>query len=385
MDAFFASVEQHTHPELRGRPVIVGSGPHERGVVSTCSYEARKFGVRSAMPSRTAYALCPQAVFVRPNMRLYEETSQKVFGIFERFTPLVEAVSIDEAFLDATGALHLFGGGESAAMRIAEGIRSAVRAECGVTCSVGIAPNRLLAKIGSELNKPDGVTVMPSEPVAIAEFLAQKPVRILWGVGGHVEEALSTYGLHTCGDIQKLPLDQLTTILGSHIAAESLQDFAFGRDTSEVVPDPPEEKSVSREHTFAEDETKRETVRAELLKLVADVGRRFRTSERWARTARLKLRDANFHTVSRQAQFERPARDDVTFREKALELFDGAIRPSKTLSRPIRLIGFGVSNIQNAPDDGMPSLFPDPADERRRKLERLSDALDSLRNRGLEV
>ena len=389
MDAFFASVELLHHPEWRGKPVIVGSGPHERGVVSTCSYEARRFGVHSAMPSRTAYEKCPQAIFVRPHMDWYSDVSDKVFEIFEHYTPYVEGVSIDEAFLDITGSLHLYGDegldaaprtGETsqlAARRLGEALRKEIREACGVTCSVGIAPNRLLAKIGSEQHKPDGLTLMPFEPGEIAAFLAPKPIGILWGIGKKTEALLRPYGLTTCGDLQRTPLAQLETILGSGAAAATLQDYAFGRSDDRVYWEPGEEKSVSREHTFDEDEGDRDVIRAKLLELVADVGHRFRRSERWARTAKLKLRDAAFNTITRQIPFDAPARDDISFREKALALFD---REKIGL---VRLVGFGVTNIQDTPDVDGPSLFAAPEDERRKKRERLSDALDVLRERGL--
>ena len=392
MDAFFASVELLHHPEWRGKPVIVGSGPHERGVVSTCSYEARKFGVHSAMPSRTAYEKCPHAIFVRPHMELYEEVSAKAFEVFSHYTPYVEGVSIDEAFLDISGTLHLYRGGEtppphkhdssrggavSAAQALGEALRKEIREVCGVTCSVGIAPNRLLAKIGSEQHKPDGLTLMPFEPDAIAAFLKPKPIGILWGIGKHTEELLRPYNITVCGDLQRLPVNQLATILGSKDAAESLQDYAFGRSDDTVYWEPEEEKSVSREHTFDEDESDRRKVRAKLVELVGEVGRRLRTEERWARTARIKIRDYAFNTITRQTSFAAPARDDISFREKALELFD-----RETIGS-VRLIGFGVTNIQPTPDAFGPSLFPSPEDERRRKRERLSAALDNLRDRGM--
>ena len=379
MDAFFASVELLHHPEWRGKPVIVGSGPHERGVVSTCSYEARRFGVRSAMPSRTAYEKCPHAIFVRPHMELYEEVSQKAFEVFGHYTPYVEGVSIDEAFLDITGSLHLYSGDRNVAAVLGEALRREIRETCGVTCSVGIAPNRLLAKIGPEQLKPDGLTMMPFEPNEIAAFLKPKPIGILWGIGKHTEELLRPYNITTCGDLQRLPLAQLATILGSDSAAETLQDYAFGRSDDTVYWEPEEEKSVSREHTFDEDELDRRKVRAKLIELVGEVGRRFRTEERWARTARIKIRDFGFNTITRQTSFDSPARDDITFREKALELFD------KETIGSVRLIGFGVTNIQNSPDANGPSLFPSPEDERRQKRERLSAALDALHNRGLSV
>ena len=373
MDAFFASVELLHHPEWRGKPVIVGSGPHERGVVSTCSYEARKFGVHSAMPSRTAYERCPHAIFVRPNMHLYQEVSDKVFEIFGHYTPFVEGVSIDEAFLDISGTIHLYG----SARALGEALRREIRETCGVTCSVGIAPNRLLAKIGSELNKPDGLTLMPFEPDEIDRFLAPRPLGILWGIGKKTAAALRPYGLNTCGDLQRTPAARLEKILGSRSAAESLKDQALGRASDVVNYEPADEKSVSREHTFDEDTSDREEIRAKLLELVEEVGHRFRAVPRWARTARIKLRDAAFNTITRQAAFDLPARDDITFREKALALFDREPITS------VRLVGFGVTNFQDTPDDLGPTLFPTPEDGRRQKRERLSAALDALRDRGL--
>ena len=392
MDAFFASVELLHHPEWRGKPVIVGSGPRERGVVSTCSYEARRFGVHSAMPSRTAYEKCPHAIFVRPHMELYEEVSAKAFEVFSHYTPYVESVSIDEAFLDISGTLHLYRGGEtppphkhdsarggavSAAQVLGDALRKEIRETCGVTCSVGIAPNRLLAKIGSEQHKPDGLTIMPFEPDRIAAFLKPKPIGILWGIGKRTEDVLRPYNITSCGDLQKLPVGQLATILRSKDAAESLHDHAFGISDDTVYWEPEDEKSVSREYTFDKDESDRRKIREKLIELVGEVGRRFRTEERWARTARIKIRDYGFNTITRQTSFDAPARDDITFREKALALFD-----RETIGS-VRLIGFGVTNIQDAPDTDGPSLFPSPNDERRLKRERLSAALDNLRDRGL--
>lgn len=379
MDAFFASAELTRHPEWRGRPVIVGSGPHERGVVSTCSYEARKFGVHSAMPSRTAYQLCPQAIFTPPDMRFYHSLSEKSFEVFSHYSPYVEGVSCDEAFLDITGTVHLHGTPE----RLGEALRAEIRATCGVTCSVGIAPNRLLAKIGSEQRKPDGLTMMPFDPEAIAAFLAPKPVGILWGVGRKTVEALRPYGIVTCRDVQRLGVAGLAPIVGT-AAAETLAAHAFGRASDRVARDEEAEKSVSREHTFDEDASDREEVRRRLLDLVAEVGHRFRRETRWARTARLKFRDADFTTFTRQLPFEHPARDDFAFRSAACALFDRAW-PADGKARSVRLIGFGVTQFQSHPDDAAPSLFADPSDERREKRERLSRAIDLLRDRGLSL
>ena len=380
MDAFFASVELLSHPEWRGRPLVVGSGPHERGVVSTCSYEARKYGVHSAMPSRTAYQLCPHAIFVRPHMDAYQEVSDRAFEVFSHYTPYVEGVSVDEAFMDITGSLHLHGGRGASplerARALGEALRDEVRRECGVTCSVGIAPNRLLAKIGSEQRKPDGLTVMPFEPDEIAAFLRDKPIGILWGAGKKTVEALKPYGIATCGDLQRLGR-------GNALVSDGLVDMAFGMSDERVYWEPAEEKSVSREHTFDEDVDDRATVREALVSLVSEVGRRFRRETRWARTARLKLRDADFDTITRQMPFAHPARDDISFRKAALELFDKAwpVRRPKS----VRLVGFGVANLQDSPGDDAPSLFADPEDEAREKRERLSEALDALRDKGISL
>ena len=372
MDAFFAAIEQRDHPEWRGKPVIVGAGPHERGVVSTCSYEARKYGVRSAMPSRTAFAKCPHGIFVPPRMHVYQEVSDVAFEVFARFSPFVEGVSVDEAFLDVTGSAHLFGGMKP----LAEKLRAEIQAACGVTCSVGLAPNRLLAKIASEQNKPDGLFIMPFDEAGIRAFLAPHSVKILWGVGGKTAALLDRYGYHTCADLQNADPRFLTRLLGD-AAAESIRNHAFGIDDSGVAHEPAEEKSVSREHTFPEDERDRETVRATLLELVEEVGRRFRREERWARTAKIKLRDGLFNTLTRQASFARPARDDISFRHLMLELFDREWPPGTR--RTVRLVGFGVTNFTDAPPTEEADLFGvSPEAEKLKKRERLAAALDAI-------
>ena len=383
MDAFFASVEQRDHPEWRGKPVIVGAGPHERGVVSTCSYEARRFGVHSAMPSRTAFQRCPHGIFVKPRMHAYAETSAKAFEAFGHYTPYVEGVSIDEAFLDITGSIHLFGN----RVTLAEKLRAEVKAACGVTCSVGLGPNRLLAKIASEQRKPDGLFEMPFDPDGIRNFLAPRPIGILWGVGRKTNELLAKYGFKTCGDLQRADPSFLARLIGE-AAAESIRAHAFGIADDTVYTESAAEKSVSREHTFSEDESDRATVRQTLLDLVEEVGRRFRGEERWARTAKLKLRDAAFNTHTRQAHFDLAARDDMTFRHKALELFDEewpevSVLPSgrqnTAAKRSVRLIGFGVTDIVDSPEDPEPTLFgPDPRIAERLKRERLAAALDAI-------
>ena len=376
MDAFFASVEQRDHPEWRGKPVIVGAGPHERGVVSTCSYEARRYGVHSAMPSRTAYALCPNGIFVTPRMHAYQEVSDVAFEVFSHYSPFVEGVSVDEAFLDVTGTVHLFGDMRT----LAERLRAEIKTACGVTCSVGLAPNRLLAKIASEQNKPDGLFIMPFKEDAIRAFLAPQPVKILWGVGKKTADVLIRYGYRTCGDIQNADPRFLTRLLGD-AAAESIRNHAFGIDHSPFPSEEAEEKSVSREHTFAEDESDRETVRQTLLQLVEEVGRRFRRQERWARTGKIKLRDAAFNTLTRQAHFELAARDDITFRHLMLELFNREWPPGAR--RAVRLAGFGVTGFTDNPSAEQGDLFASSSlSDLMRKRERLSEALDAIHRRG---
>ncbi len=371
MDAFFAAVEQRDHPEWKGCPVIVGAGPHERGVVSTCSYEARKFGVHSAMPSRTAYERCPHGIFVKPRMHVYQEVSNQVFEILGHYSPFVEAVSVDEAFLDISGTVHLFGDVRT----LGERLRAEVCEVCRLTCSVGIAPNRLLAKIGSEEAKPDGFYVMPFAPDEIKAWLAPRPVKILWGVGKKTNELLQKYGFRTCGDLQTADPRFLNRVLGD-AAATSIRAHACGIDSSTVAYEDEEEKSVSREHTFGADERDREVVRARLLELITDVGRRVRTQPRWARTAKIKLRDAMFNTTTRQARFELPACDDMTFRHLALDLFDREWPPETR--RAVRLVGFGVTDFTETREDPEPSLFPSPLAGQMAKREKLAAVLDRL-------
>jgi len=348
--------------------VIVGAGAHERGVVSTCSYEARVFGVRSAMPSREAYQRCPQAVFLPPDMPRYAAVSRQVFAIFERFTPLVEPVSIDEAFLDVTGSQRLFGEPEA----IAASIRTAVHAETGLTASVGVAGNKFLAKLASESHKPDGLTVVPRERAAVLAFLAPLPVGRLWGVGKVTCELLERHNYRVIGDLQRASEASLGAIIGHHSAGHLLR-LAFGEDERDVETDF-EEKSISREHTFAVDCRDPETLRAMLRDLADDVGRRLREAGKFAGVGRLRLRWADFQTLTRQRAFPVPVCDDFTLRRLALELFEAEPR-----IQPVRLIGFGVSALAVERHEQL-SLFEDPADRRDRD-EKLCHTVDRLRDK----
>ncbi len=368
MDAFFAAVEQHDHPELRGRPVIVGAPPDQRGVVSTCSYEARVFGVRSAMPSREAYRRCPQGVFLAPNMARYAEVSRQVLVIFERFTPVIEPVSIDEAFLDVTGARRLFGDGEA----IARQIRAAVRAETGLTASVGVAPNKFLAKLASELGKPDGLTVVPRDREGIASLLAPLSVGRLWGVGHVLQGTLEGLGFKTIGDLQRAVGRSLASQIGGH-TADHLLKLAFGEDPRELAL-ATEEQSISREHTFPRDVRDPAQVRRVLSDLVEDVGSRLRADGRFAGLGRLKLRWADFRTLTRQRPLVPPCCDDHSLRTVAHALFD-----AEPQVQPVRLVGFGVAGLVVERSEQL-LLFDDAAPARDRH-EALSRAVDGIRRK----
>lgn len=367
MDAFFAAVEQRDRPTLRGQPVVVGSPPDQRGVVAAASYEARRYGIHSAMPSREAGRRCPHAVFLPPNFKRYSAVSKQVLAIFEHFTPLVEPVSVDEAFLDVTGAQRLFGHGPA----IASKIKQAVHAETDLTVSVGVAPNKFLAKLASDLHKPDGLTIVPSDPAAIRAFLAPLPVGKIWGVGKVSEQILARAGLYHIADLQHATLAHLVRLLGKDAAAH-LHALAHGEDARPVEPTW-DEKSISREHTFLDDVREPMLIERTLVDLAEDVGRRLRKTGKYAGLARLKLRWKNFQTITRQVPLVPPRCDDFRLRAVALELL-----AAQTVTQPVRLIGFGVGQLafQSA---GQLNLFESSSTPRR--TEALSRAVDEIRRR----
>lgn len=368
MDAFFASVEQHDNPELRGKPVVVGAAGDQRGVVAAASYEAREFGVHSAMPSREAARRCPQAIFVPPNGKRYSQVSRQIFGIFERFTPLVEPLSVDEAFLDVTGSESLFGSG----VEIAEQIRAAIYTETGLTASVGVAPNKFLAKLASDMDKPDGVTVVPIERQAIVEFLAPLPVGRIWGVGAVMQQQLEDVGIRTVGDLQQMTQLALARLVGEH-AAERLKHLAHGEDAREIVTEH-EEKSISKEHTFPKDVENVKELESVLLSLVDEVGSRLRAKERYAGVIRLKLRWQGFRTITRQRQLRPPCCDAFSLRRAAMAIFN-----DEPINQPVRLIGIGVSGLCDRPAEQL-GLFDDSVQERE-KREHLSRSVDALQEK----
>ncbi len=367
MDAFYAAIEQRDHPDYRGKPVVVGAPPGQRGVVATASYEARTFGIHSAMPSRDAGRRCPSAIFLPPDMPRYKAVSDQVFAIFERYTPFVEGLSIDEAFLDVTGSLRLFGGGEEIARRI----RNDIRSELSLTCSIGVAPNKFLAKLGSEYRKPDGLTVLPFDRPGIIAFLRPLPVTRLWGVGKVTRQAFDRAALHTIGDLQDAPPALLESVVGPHGAAH-LRRLAFGDDPREIELDV-REKSISREHTFLRDERARHLLDNTLFELVEDVARRLRADGRLAATGRLKVRWKDFTTLTRQRAFPRPTRIEEDLQAMAAALFKEI-----PLEQPVRLIGFGVADLVEADASRQLDLFDLPVETRARR-EQLERTLDRIR------
>ncbi|OJF09942.1 DNA polymerase IV [Couchioplanes caeruleus] len=334
MDAFFASVEVRRRPELRGRPVVVG-GAGPRGVVSSASYEARRFGVRSAMPGMRARALCPQAVFLPPDFSAYSAASEAVMRIFRDVTPLVEPLSLDEAFLDVAGAQRLLG----RPAEIARSIRRRVFAEQRLTCSVGVAPSKFVAKLGSTRAKPDGMMVVPSGQVL--EFLHPLPVGALWGVGEKAAAHLHRLGLMTVGDLARAPVRMLRGALGEASAAH-LHELSWGRDPRRVVAEH-EEKSIGAELTYDIDVTDPTTIRRSLLALSDKVGARLRASGNVGRTVSIKIRLADFRTVSRSRTMRTTTDVAREIFEISWALFE-ALRPAE----PIRLVGVRVEGLAAA-------------------------------------
>jgi DNA polymerase IV len=361
LDAFFAAVEQRDRPGLRGKPVIVGGGgPNQRGVVSTASYEARAFGVHSAMPLREAGRLCPHGVFLPVDGTKYQGVSRQVMAVLRRFTPLVEPVSIDEAFLDVTASRRMFGEGEA----IGGQIKEAIRSEVDLTISVGVATTKLVAKIASDLRKPDGLVVV--EPGTEAEFLAPLSISRLWGVGAKSAAALSEYGVRTIGDLAALPDDLLVRRFGKHGA--SLGSRARGMD-DDPVGDRDAAKSIGHEHTFDVDTSDREVIERTLLAMSEGVAARLRDSGVRASTITVKIRDTTFRTITRQRTLAAPT-----------DLTEPIFRTALDLARPevrglrIRLLGVTASGLDE-PDQFV--LFA--ADEPRRR--RVVEAADEVRHR----
>ncbi|MFB2582185.1 DNA polymerase IV [Herbiconiux sp. P15] len=347
MDAFFASVELLSRPELRGKPVIVG-GNSGRGVVTSATYEARAYGVHSAMPMGAALRLCPKAVVITPHMEKYRDASRQVMALFREVTPLVEPLSIDEAFLDVRGARRLLGESDV----IAQNLRARVLAETGLPCSVGVAATKFMAKLASGRAKPDGMLVIrPSEVLA---YLHPLPVRALWGVGAKTAEQLERFGMRTVGDIAATPLESLVRTVGE-ASGTRLHELAHGIDTREVVT-VSQEKSVGHERTFDVDERVPEVLRRELLHQSNRVAVRLRAAGLVGRTVSLKLRFSDFTTISRSRTLAEPTDLGRRIYDEVTAIYDAAAKKGEA----IRLIGVRVEQLSDA--DGalhQPALWAD--------------------------
>jgi len=362
LDAFFASVEQRDDPSLRGRPVLVG-GRSRRGVVAAASYEARRFGARSAMPMGEALRRCPDAVVVSPHMSRYAEASADVFGIFRRFTPLVEGLSLDEAFLDVTGSRALFGDGPAIARRIKDAVRDEVR----LVVSAGVAPCKFVAKLASDLGKPDGLLVV--DEAAVCETLAPLPIERMWGVGDKTAPRMHRLGLRTFADLQRADPEQLAGLLGEwgrHICA-----FARGIDPRPVQPDGAAH-SVGAEQTYEEDLVERRAIERKLLGQAERVAERMRAAEVCARTVVVKLKEHDFRLHTRRRTRPDPFADTDTIYETARELLDRFTLEG----RRFRLTGVSATDLLPGPPP--PLLWPDPVQSRR---ERLQDATSAIHER----
>ncbi len=362
MDAFYASVEQLDNPDLIGKAVIVGGDPKQRGVVSAASYEARKFGVHSAMPMSQAIRLCPNAIVLPVRMKRYAELSQQIHAIFQQFTPEIEPISLDEAFLDVTGSLRLFGSAE----KIGRDIKYQVKEQLGLVASVGIASNKFLAKLASDLNKPDGFVVITEENKQ--EILDPLPVSRIWGIGKVTEKALKSKGINTIKELRETQPEILRSIFGeqtSHVLR-----LAQGVDNREVESSR-ESKSISSEQTFATDITDKNILLDVLLNQVENVAQRLRLNDLEAKTITLKLRYADFRTITRSSTLDLATNITKTLWQEAKEVF---LKWHKKSAGALRLLGFGASGLQKA-GSGQHQLFSEPDLEKQKRLDKAFDAI----------
>lgn len=364
MNAFFASVEQRADPALRGRPMAV-IGSKERGVILSPSYEARACGVKTGMMYWEARRRCPEIILVPADSAKYSHACERLIEIWKDFTPLVELFSIDEAFLDVTGCEALFGD----PVRIAVAIKERTWAETGLTCSVGVAPNKLLAKLGSDMQKPDGLVLIAPDDVAAA--LEDLPVKEICGIGPNLTQSLAAMGIQTCGELGRTPLGKLTARFG--IIGERLRDMGLGIDDDPVVTleaqEREEAKSMGHSMTLDEDCADTAMIGRHILQLSEKVGRRLRRGSYCGRTVCLSLRYADFHTFTKQKQLRRAVSHGLDIYAASLSIFR-----SIRLQQPVRLVGVSVSNLER--DITQIPLF---ADERKRKF--IAEAMDSVNDR----
>lgn len=365
MDAFYAAVELRDDPRLVGKPVVVGGSPTGRGVVSAASYEARKYGIHSAMPAAQAVRLCPKAVFIKPRMDHYASISKQIREIFFRYTSLVEPLSLDEAFLDVTGCEKLFGDGPS----IGKQIKRVIADELRLVASVGVAPNKYLAKVASDLDKPDGFVIV--EPDQIESFLYPLAISRVWGVGPQTAKKFKSFGVETIGQLRNLPRDTLDRAFG--LNSEHFWRLARGLDTRSVVPDR-NAKTVSHETTFSADIDDDEALEAWLLELTDQVGRRLRRHGILGRTVQIKVRFSGFHTITRSKTLTAPNQTTHLLWETAKALL-ATVRSEDR--RSVRLLGMGVSNLTTN-EKKQQGLFDQ---DEQVKANRMDAAADLIRDR----
>jgi DNA polymerase-4 len=366
MDAFYASVEQLDQPWLRGRCVIVG-GSSKRGVVSAASYEARRFGVRSAMPMFQARQLCPQGVFVSPRMNRYQQVSRDVLSILREFSPLVEPVSIDEAFLDLSGTAGLHGPPAA----LASSLKQRIRRSLHLSCSVGVAPNRFLAKIASDFNKPDGLTVIA--PDEVSAFIERLPIEKVPGVGPKTQDKAAALGIRFLGDIRRFPMAILASIFGAYGAR--LLELSHGIDPTPVTPDSLS-KSLSSECTLAEDTCEEAALARCLLQQAEEVAAALRQEGVRARTVVLKIKHADFKLVTRRTTFTPPARSSKELYRQALRLLE-EYRPTQK----IRLIGLGATGFVPADVPRQQGLFAARAETSGQGWEKVDRTVAVIKDR----
>ena len=364
MDAFYPAVEVLDNPSLKGKPVIVG-GTKGRGVVSSASYEARKFGIHSAQPMAKAIRQCGHGIFLPVRMSRYQEVSGQVFEIFYRFTPLVEPLSIDEAFLDVTESLRLFGN----PIDIAKIIKTTVREETGLTVSAGVAPSKFVAKIASDMDKPDGLTVVP--PDKIREFLDPLTIGKMWGVGKVTKEALAQLNIHTFRDLSRMPVEVLEKKFGKH--GLKMHELSMGIDERDVVIHQ-EAKSIGHEETFSEDIIDINLAKKELLALADKVARRMRREGVKGKTITLKVKYSNFVLITRSITLHKSTDDGAIIYSTACGLLDN----TEAGKKPVRLLGISLSQLSIRDAEKQLSLFNEDVLNKRKKL---NITLDSLQDR----
>lgn len=365
MDAFFAAIEERDRPELKGKPIVVGADPKGgkgRGVVSTCSYAARKYGIHSAMPISVAYKKCPDCVFLPVDFEKYNKVSSQIVGMLGSFSPALEQVSVDEAFLDITGTYKLFGTPYETCLKIKERIKS----ETGLTASIGLAPNKMAAKIASGLKKPDGLVEVKKED--LISFLKPLDVGLIWGIGPKTKEGLNRIGINTIGDLAKRSEGELVSLFGKNGAW--FWEVSRGIDESEVVTER-ETKSISNESTFDEDTADQKLIEKELAALSELVADRLREEKVKARTITLKIRFEGFHTYTKSTTLQEP----TDFTEDMIRIVQKLYRDFEIKEKKVRLVGVRASNLSLADE---PDLFRAKPSAR---IESLHKAIDKIKAR----